>query len=248
MKNPNVLIGSDYGQIIININDSGVGRNISRAGYHSISDINLIIQLIDFLLQKKEHVNFYDVGANIGTHSLAIGKKYGEKISVRAFEAQRQIFYMLCGTIALNGLANVNCHNLAVSHMNGDLIKIPLPNYNEINNFGGLELIKPVRTDNHEMIQEGFDEVRTVTLDSFDENVDFIKMDIEGMEDKALAGSRLILEKSRPICFVEILKTDVSFLTKLFHELGYIGFQKDADLIAIPLEYQVQIGSLKRIF
>ena len=61
MKNPNVLIGSDYGQIIININDSGVGRNISRAGYHSISDINLIIQLIDFLLQKKEHVNFYDV-------------------------------------------------------------------------------------------------------------------------------------------------------------------------------------------
>lgn len=73
-------------------------------------------------------------------------------------------------------------------------------------------------------------------------------MDIEGMEDKAFKGAKLILEKYRPICFIEILKTDVEFLITLFKELGYLGFQKNADLIVIPIEHQVQINGLNRVF
>jgi len=115
MANPNVLINSDYGSIIININDSHIGRQVSKLGYWAGGDIELIKQLIEFLLKKKESVMFYDVGANIGTHSLAIAKTFGAKVIVRSFEAQRQVFNMLCGTIALNGLSNVYCHNLAVS-------------------------------------------------------------------------------------------------------------------------------------
>jgi FkbM family methyltransferase len=248
MSNPNVLINSDYGPIIININDSVIGRQISKVGYWAGGDIQLIKQLLEFLLTKKESLVFYDVGANIGTHSLAIAKTFGTRISVRSFEAQRQVFNMLCGTIALNGLSNVYCHHLAVSDGDVDKIKIPLPSYTEINNFGGLELMPPVRSDNQSMVVNDYEEVTTTTLDRFDEMVDFIKMDIEGMEDKAFRGAKLLLEKYKPICFVEILKSDVDFLMNYFRNMGYLGFQKDADLIAIPAHHQIQLNGLNRIF
>jgi FkbM family methyltransferase len=247
MSNPNVLINSDYGSIIININDSVIGRHISQLGYWAKDDIELIKKLVDFLLTKKESVTFYDVGSNIGTHALAIGKTYGEKVKVRAFEAQRQIFNMLCGTVALNGLSNIFCHNLAVSDGSQEKINIPLPDYHAVNNFGGLELIQPLRSDNQAMVKNNFEEVATTTLDDFNEVVDFIKMDIEGMEDKAFMGAKMILEKYRPICFIEILKTDVEFLINIFKEMGYLGFQKNADLIFIPAEHLIQINGLNRI-
>ncbi len=98
------------------------------------------------------------------------------------------------------------------------------------------------------MSKNSFEEIATTALDDFDEVVDFIKMDIEGMEDKAFAGAKLILEKYRPICFIEILKTDVNFLMRLFQDMGYLSFQKNADLIVIPKEYQIQINGLNRIF
>lgn len=248
MSNPNALINSDYGSIIINVNDSVIGKHISQLGYWAKDDIELIKQLVDFLLTKKESITFYDVGSNIGTHSLAIGKTYGRKVKIRAFEAQRQIFNMLCGTVALNGLTNIFCHNLAVSDGGDEKIKIPLPNYDEVNNFGGLELIVPLRSDNQTMSKNNYEEIATTTLDDFNEIVDFIKMDIEGMEDKAFIGAKLLLEKYKPICFIEILKTDVNFLINLFKGMGYFGFQKNADLIVIPTEYQIQINGLNRIF
>ena len=248
MSNPNVLINSDYGSIIININDSVIGKHISQLGYWAKDDIDLIKELIDFLLTKKQSITLYDVGSNIGTHALAIGKTYGKKVKIRAFEAQRQIFNMLCGTVALNGLDNIYCHNLAIRDRGGENIIIPLPNYFEVNNFGGLELIDPLRSDNHSMVVNDYEEIQAATLDDFNEVVDFIKMDIEGMEDKAFAGSRLILEKHRPICFIEILKTDVEYLINLFGVMNYFGFQKNADLIVIPAEHQIQINGLKRIF
>ena len=248
MSNPNVLINSDYGSIIVNINDAVIGKHISQLGYWCKDDIELIKQLIDFLLTKKQSITVYDVGSNIGTHALAIGKTYGEKVKVRAFEAQRKIFNMLCGTVALNGLNNIYCHNLAVSDGSEEKIKIPLPNYDVVNNFGGLELIPPLRSDNQSMVINNYEEIETTTLDNFNEVVDFIKMDIEGMEDKAFAGSKLILEKYRPICCIEILKTDVEYLTNLFKEMGYLGFEKGWDMIVIPAEHQIQINGLNRIF
>ena len=151
MGNPNVLIGSDYGPIIININDFGVGRGVSQSGYWSKDDIDIIKILINSILSKKESCLVYDVGANIGTHSLALSKIFGERIRIRAFEAQREVFNMLCGTVALNGLSNIYCHDVAIGDGKIKSMKIQLPDYGEINNFGGLELMPPVHSDNQRM-------------------------------------------------------------------------------------------------
>lgn len=248
MSNPNVTISSDYGQIIININDTQIGRKISESGYWAKDDIELIKILIDHLLETKKSIVLYDIGANIGTHSLAIAKTYGEKARIRAFEAQRHVFYMLAGTIALNGLRNIDCHNLAVSDQQNTQIEFGIPDYNIQNNFGGLELIKPSRSDNDAIRKSGIESVLSVTIDSFSEDVDFIKMDIEGMEHLAMRGAINTLEVKRPIWFIEILKTEIEEVIGLLQRNNYCGFQKSENLIAIPVERNIQINSLARVF
>lgn len=249
MKNPNVIISSDYGPIIINLNDEFIGKSISKNGYWARDDINLIKQLLELQLQRfnREFI-FYDVGSNIGTHSLAIAKSFEDKVKIRAFEAQRIIFNMLCGNVAINGLKNVFCYNLAIGNNQIDELEISLPDYSKHNNFGGLELIAPKKSDNQNMIKIATEKVKVITLDSFDEKVDFIKMDIEGMEDKAIHGATDTIDRHRPICFVEIAKTDANYVLDFFKSRRYSGYTKGMDAIFIPNEYGINIDGLNKIY
>jgi hypothetical protein len=248
MHNPNVLVSSDYGPMIVNRYDQVIGANISQHGYWSNNDINLIKSLIQFRLNNTEKILFYDVGANIGTHSLALAKIFQDKIAIRSFEAQRLIFYMLCGTIALNGLNNIKLENIAVSDIDRSFVDIHLPDYTKINNFGGFELAPAEQSDNHDMVKSAHESIETRTLDSYDETVDFIKMDIEGMEDKALRGAVNLIDKSRPICFIEILKTDKEFISNFFRSRNYAGFKQQDDLVLIPAEHKISIQNLSQVF
>lgn len=250
MTNPNTIIYTEYGPLIVNINDTIILRSIITLGYWAKEDLDLIKDLINFLHSKKTGAQLviYDVGANIGTHSLAISKIYGDKVRIRAFEAQREFFHMFCGSIALNGLRNIYLHHNAVSDESNTIINFSPPNYSLPNNFGGFEVTPPVRSDNNSMSKEGNDSVSTVTIDHFNEDVDFMKIDIEGMEDKAIRGAMNTLKKARPICFIEIIKCNTQSLFQTFTSLGYFGFQKGTDVVAIPIEHGIVIKNLHRIF
>lgn len=248
-SSPNVVAHSKYGPIIVNINDRFIAKHIFKYGYWAEQDINLIKQLIEHRLKTQQQIMLYDVGANIGTHTLALAKTFAERITVRAFEAQSAVFNMLCGTVALNGLTNVNCHRNAVSDQDGLGIEIQLPDYTQENNFGGFELMAPRASDNQDMVKSGATEVvQSLTLDSFNERVDFIKMDIEGMEHLALAGAKKMVEASRPICFIEVFKTDAQVVFDFFKSRQYQIYRwGTADAIFIPKESGIQIQGLQSV-
>jgi FkbM family methyltransferase len=234
---PNKIVDSAYGPMIINANDLYIGRSIEVYGAWAQDDIDLIKSLLELLLLHKEKIIFYDVGANIGTHTVALAKLFGQKISVRSFEAQRQVYYVLCGNVAINGLDNVHAHHAAVSDQSSQDMMIDLPDYNLANNFGGLELMATPRTDNHDMIKTRCELVTTVTVDQFNEPVDFIKIDIEGMEHIALQGAEKTIQAHRPICFVEMLKTDTEAVKKFFQRLNYVAYAyKPEDWVFFPSE------------
>lgn len=247
MKNPNVIVSSDYGPIIINRNDNGVGKQICEVGYFSIDDVELMRQLIAHILVTKGSATFYDIGANVGTHTLAMAKCFGDKLKIRAFEAQRLIYYMLCGSSAINGITNAYLYLNAVSDVAGIDIDVRTPDYGLEQNFGGLELVKPKRTDNQNMSFVGVEKVSTVTIDSFNEQVDFIKLDIEGMEDKALNGGAYTINKYRPMLFIETLKTDMDAVLFFLRENNYKAFERSMDMIAIPSEQNISISNLRQI-
>jgi FkbM family methyltransferase len=223
--------------MIINANDQYIGRSIEVYKAWAQDDIELIKSLIELLLSNKERVILYDVGANIGTHTVALAKTFGDRILVRSFEAQRQVYYVLCGNVAINGLDNVQAHHAAVSDQSGKTIMIDLPDYTLPNNFGGLELVPAERTDNQYMTKTQSEPVTTVTIDQFGEAVDFLKMDIEGMESIALSGAKKTIRAHRPICFVEMWKTDTEAVKKFFKELNYVAYAyKPDDWVFFPAE------------
>lgn len=248
MKYPTIVQPSDFGPIIVSKNDTIISRMITQNGYWASDDIQLISKILEYRLKAKQRVVFYDIGSNIGTHTLALGNLFRNRIMTRAFEAQRQIYYMLCGTVALNNLTNTFCHHNAVSNVSDELMDISLPDYSANNNFGALELRPPRNSDNQKMIYRNRETVKTITVDHCNEAIDFMKLDIEGMEDAALRGAKQSIDQHRPACLIEMHKTDAAFVLEFFKSRNYAAWMKSENLIALPKEMNVTLNGVKRLY
>jgi hypothetical protein len=64
--------------------------------------------------------------------------------------------------------------------------------------------------------------VETKTLDSFDfPKIDFIKMDVEGYEEKVIAGGMNTILKHLPKIYMEIWPKNLNSMTELMNGMGY---------------------------
>jgi hypothetical protein len=97
--------------------------------------------------------------------------------------------------------------------------------------YGGVSLV------NQNEI-ESFDEVEICTIDSLDLNrLDFIKVDVEGMEISVLQGGVKTIEKYRPLCWIEYWKIDKNQIKDFFQKLNYNMFLMDElNVLCVPEE------------
>lgn len=182
------VVQARYGAIIINRHDVFLGRSLELYGESSQAELDLLAQLLapgDVVV---------DVGANFGTHTLAFASMVGPSGRVLSFEPQRIVHQALCGSIALNGLGNVEAYQAGVSAAPGWL-RMPDLRYDIPNNYGGLKL------QEHQAGQK----VPVVSLDDFLElgRLALIKIDVEGMERQVLEGAAQTLERFAPALYVE---------------------------------------------
>jgi FkbM family methyltransferase len=229
-------VESDYGPIVIHSNDSQIGRSILRFGYWMQDEVRSMLLMLERLVALRGNIICYDVGANIGTHTLAIATTFQARVQVRAFEAQGPVFNALCKTVEINALKNVTCHHNAVADVAGIDLDFSPPDYTVEANFGSFELMPTAKSDNSQMVHGGHERVRTVSIDFFDERVDFLKIDVEGMERLALRGARRTIAKYRPLVMVEVLKSDPEELAGFFAALSYRVVPRQENWIAIPSE------------
>ena len=238
---PNVVAYSKYGPMIVNCHDLNIGRTILTQGTWDERNITVVADIARTLLEIRPWLRIYDIGANIGTHSLAWARLLGDRAGIRAFEAQSAIYHMLCGTLALNNLDNVSPHWNVVSDKAGESVLVHTPDYMVPNNFGGLELGEAQRSERREMVYSGTSEiVSSVTIDSFDEDVDIVKMDIEGMELVALRGATATFARSRPVVMLEISKSDFEAIKAFFLGLDYDISVNGNDAICSPSELKLR--------
>jgi len=175
-----------HGRMIYNINDQFIGRSLDLYGEWSEGEIMLLRQLIG------PTDTIVDVGANIGTHTLAFAR-LASGGAVIAFEPQRLIFQTLCGNVALNSLTNVRAFQYAVGETQ-DTILVPEIDPTTPNNFGGLELGG----------QQSGDQVAMIRLDDLElPACRLIKIDVEGMELDVIKGAREMIERCKPVLYVE---------------------------------------------
>lgn len=142
-----------------------------------------------------------DVGANVGAHVVRWAKHMEGWGKVLAFEPQERVFYALAGNLALNNCFNATATHVGVGVRCGE-VSTPVLKSNEWGNFGGFRM-GHADPDNGEYLDERLI-VRVVSVDSLAlPRVDFIKIDVEGMELDVIAGARETIEKHRPVIYAE---------------------------------------------
>jgi FkbM family methyltransferase len=242
-----VLAASNHGTMIVNRFDYrmngpdqgiGVGFQLLEAGAFDPVEVELALQLIE--ARRRYHgdgVVAIDCGANIGVHTIEWATAMTGWGSVVAVEAQERIYYALAGNIAVNNCFNAIAMNAAVSSVPG-IMQIPVPDYLQPASFGSLELKPRAET---EFIGQPIDYSKTVAVQQISidamalPRVDFIKLDVEGMELEALAGAAQTIARSHPVFLVEAIKTGRENLRAFFEQQGYKIADAGMNLLAIHL-------------
>jgi FkbM family methyltransferase len=173
--------------MMYNVLDEYVGRSLDLYGEFSEAEQDLFRQIL------KPGMVAFDVGANIGAHALAMARAVSPGGHVVAIEPQRVLYQMMCGNIALSGLTNVVTLMLAAGRQQGR-INVPFLDYGRPNNFGGVSMTADLPGE----------PVSVLPLDALGyPRCDFLKIDVEGMEQEVLEGAVETLGRCRPVLYVE---------------------------------------------
>jgi FkbM family methyltransferase len=166
----------------------------------------------EMLNDMKKHLNngdvFFDVGANVGNHSIFLS--ISTNCEVVSFEPNNNLVKALNKSIIFNKLQKkITLINKGVGAASG-FAKFE----KEIrDNIGQQKLIL---VDNESGIE-------LVTLDSFlEKNTKVIKIDVEGMELDVLMGAKKLLKKQKPLLYIEAAtKSEFDMVNRFLEEYGY---------------------------
>jgi FkbM family methyltransferase len=195
-----------HGLFAYNLNDLYIGRSLDAYGEWCEAELSVLFQVL------KPGGVAVDIGANIGTHTVALAKHVTSNGVVVAVEPQRLTYQLLNANVALNALVNVQCLNVVAGDASGRM-RIPTLNPAFEGNFGALKA-------------EGHTEGELVDMIRIDDiglaRCNLMKIDVEGMEARVLAGARKTIKSHRPVLFVENNSETGSPATlKALDDLGY---------------------------
>jgi FkbM family methyltransferase len=204
-------VSTRYGRLYVIQNDSVIGRSLKLYGEWAENEIDSYATLLT------NDETILDVGSNIGTHAIALASRFPGS-EVVAFEPQPLAFSLLVANALAARTPNIYPRNLGCAETEG-LVHVA-PDYSVVDwNVGGFSL----RPD-QQSATVGALPIALVALDDlkFRRRVQFIKIDVEGMEESVLAGASKLIEQDRPIIYFEVLEMDrLKGPRKALMDLGY---------------------------
>lgn len=246
---PFAILSTGHGAMIVNHNDYhftdaarttwfGVGMELFENSLFQTDEIDMALTILG--LRRMHHgdgVVGLDCGANIGVHTIEWARLMTDWGKVLAFEPQERIYYALAGNVAINNLFNARCLHAAVGSQSGS-IKIPSLDYCKPGSYGSFELKPSANPDfmGQEIDYQGGEQldVNIVAIDDLEcERVDFIKIDVEGMELEVLHGAARTIEAFKPIMLVEHIKTSPGSLQRFLEPRRYRCFMTGLNILAV---------------
>jgi len=156
-----------------------------------------------------------DIGSFIGNHVVYYSKIIGVK-KVIAFEPTKRSYNILKENIEKNEVTNIHTFNVAIASKVG---------------FAKCEIRKatnPAKNKWYEVNESDDECVLSMCLNDFElEPIDFIKIDVEGMELKVLKGGLGVIEVSSPVLMIEVMKENLLEFEILMSNLNYKRFGED---------------------
>lgn len=161
-------------------------------------------RFLEFITSKfQDSSTMLDIGANIGNHSIFCSQYFKK---VHSFEPNPIVLDRLRKNIEINNIHNIVVHPYGAGYKDG---KYPFF-INESGNLGAshivkeenVELLKAVRKNEREL------SIQVVNVDEYlstqeIEQIDFVKIDVEGFELDVIKGMKNTIKKYRPIVSFE---------------------------------------------
>nr|WP_319572699.1 FkbM family methyltransferase [uncultured Draconibacterium sp.] len=159
----------------------------------------------------------YDLGANIGIASLYYKSRY-PNAEIKAYEPNPIVFKALEENIKINNLTNVHAYNNAISNEEGHLV-FYCDRGGQVSSF-----LKP---NGFQTIPTKIPAIRLKTLiENETQQIDLIKIDIEGVEVKVLQDCGNLLKKvDRLVIEYHSYKEGEQELSRLFKTLEDNNFR-----------------------
>ena len=247
----NVMVRGRDALYIANKNDAYVGRALILYGEYGQNEFDLLGQLVF------PGACVVEVGSHIGSHAVRLAQKIGLQGRLIAIEPQPPLFQAMAGTMALNGLMNVDCYPFALGET-AETILLPAVDYRKENNFGGLSL-RNVPSSGIFVMQQRLDDIYRLS------KLDMIKLDVEGLELAVLKGGAATVDKFRPVIYFENDRPELSkdilawlfarkykmwwHFPELYNAQNYFGNPVNVfgtvssiNVLALPEEKQANIG------
>lgn len=189
---------------VCRIDDMGIGMYMfNHRSTYSSEEIDLFFSLTKekygFLPQKDDI--FMDVGANMGTTSIHVSKKYDFK-RIYAFEPEKENYKLLKINAVMNDCMNVTAVNCAVSAEN-TVMKLGVTNRNR----GASKIILE---EEPEDFLDSVEDVKVMKLDTYieesqidRERIRYLWIDVEGHEPKVIEGMKELLFHYKIPIFME---------------------------------------------
>ena len=209
-----MLVEVQGNKMYVRPRDGAVDRELLITKIYEKGETDVFHELI------RRGMNVVDLGANIGYFTLIAAKLVGPEGKVFAFEPEPGNFSLLQRNVNMNGYENVTLVQKAVSDKNG------VEELYLCSDSWGHSLSSFKR-------DQGLISVPVTSLDQFfseDVAIDFIKMDIEGAEGKAVHGMERILGgRGVKVIAIEFhpeeLQSQGSSFRQLWDKLTTFGFQ-----------------------
>lgn len=183
------------GNAITYVPDSDIGGNLFYYGKFEENELLLCKPYIE------EDSIVLDIGANIGLHSLSFAE-LAPKGAVIAFEPSLATFKLLVKNI--NGKSNIVPVNLAISDVGG------MVDFYQASDNAYSSLVDTKRKDIVQISKVPCMKIDDVVDALQLRKVDFIKIDVEGLELSVLKGMKNVIAKHRPVIFCEIYQGKAS--------------------------------------
>lgn len=213
----NININSDFfsNQRLLLNTEFAVDRSIIYDGYYDLKSLLYFKRIL-------KHGNVcIDIGANIGGMAIPIANMVTTSGKVFSFEPGPALFKRLEKNITQNNLSQVELFQLGLSDKKGKLYW----------QFDKCQPGNAVLSDN------GNIEVDVTRLDDvtvlFNQKIDLIKIDVEGMELEVLTGGSQLIQKDLPVILFESQVSDeiqynkLAAINTMLLNLGYGFYEID---------------------
>lgn len=154
-----------------------------------------------------------DIGAHVGLWSMHLVKLFGH---VTAFEPNLSLWDLFLWN--LDGCAKVTLHRVALGQASGTAELVVYQGHSGHSHVGAIG--EPIKEIGQGHALERLQPVSIEPLDQFGlDEVDFIKIDVEGLERQVVLGAAETIRRCRPVIVVEQKGQDVA-----------LGYKRDGAL------------------